>query len=176
MTVTIRLDTKSLDDLLRQLEDDVNEAVRPAAQAAAQVLYDAVEANVAALGRKTGNLDKSIYQVYSKTKSNAEVASYEIGWNRRIAPHGQLIEFGYMQRYEMGKDESGRFTGPMIRPEMMGKPKPSSRAAQSVKDAYYIPRIGGPVQVPAKAFIRGAQSRFPQALEAAKNELLSRIK
>ena len=152
MTVTIRLDTKSLDDVLRQLEDDVTEAVRPAAQAAAQVLYNAVKTNVGALGRKTGNLDRSIYQVYSKTKSNAEVASYEIGWNRRIAPHGQLVEFGHIQKYAAVYTKEGKWITLKNRP------------------------LATPKQVAARPFIRPAQSRFPQALEAARAELLKRIK
>ena len=176
MTKTLSLNTASVNELFAKIEADINQAVRPAAQAASEVLYQAVKANVAGIGRKTGNLERSIFQVYSKAKSSESRASYEISWNRKKAPHGHLVEFGYIQRYEMGINEQGQFIGPRVRPEMQGKRKPSSRASQAVKDAYYVPRKGGPVQVPAKAFIRSAQSRFPQAIEAAKREILSRIK
>lgn len=174
MSLTISADMSGLNDLLDKLEGDVNAAVRPAAQAAAQVLYDRVRQNVAGLGRVTGNLAASIYQVYAADESDASKATYQISWNARKAPHGHLVENGYLQRYEMGF-VNGRFIGPLVRPEMRGKPRPGRRASQAQKDAYFVPREGGPVQVPAKAFVRGAQDAFSQAMDAAKAELLRRI-
>lgn len=174
MTVTLRGDVSSLNALLEQLETDVNEAIRPAAQAAAQVLYDAVKSNVAAIGRKTGNLDKSIYQAFGQKQSSDTRASYFVSWNPRKAPHGHLLEYGFIQRYAsyVGKDGNW-YTA--VQASMRGKPKPKGKAAQAAKDAYYVARPGGPVQNPGKAFIRSAASKLPQALAAAEAELLRRI-
>ena len=82
-TVTIECDLSGLDGLLDELGEKVNEAVRPAAQAAAQVLYDDVKRNVGKLKQHTGNLNNSIYQVYSVDKSTATKATYHIGWNHK---------------------------------------------------------------------------------------------
>ena len=73
------------------------EAARPAAQAGAQVLYDAVKQNVAALGRKTGNLRRSIYQKHSEERSVGGRQVYNISWNAKTAPHGHLVEWGFVQ-------------------------------------------------------------------------------
>jgi HK97 gp10 family phage protein len=109
-TVTMSVDASGFHKLMGDLVDAAAEAVRPAAQAGAQVFYDRAVANVnglahaplkvAALGSKTGNLKGSIYQVYSKTKSTeGEQATYHISWNARKAPHGHLVEYGHIMRY-----------------------------------------------------------------------------
>ena len=41
-----------------------------------------------------GLLKGSIYQVYSKSNSGADHATYHISWNHHIAPHGHLVENG----------------------------------------------------------------------------------
>lgn len=46
------------------------------------------------LGRKTGNLEGSIYWVFSPEKSTESQKTYRISWNKRKAPHGHLLEFG----------------------------------------------------------------------------------
>lgn len=99
MNGMLRVDLSSLDALMEDLGDSAEAAARPAAQAAAQVLYDAVVRNVAQLGRSTGKLSSSIYQVYSEDHSGPGRATYHISWNHRKAPHGHLVEFGYIQRY-----------------------------------------------------------------------------
>lgn len=174
MSFTAFADTSGLDAYLDELGDAAEEAARPVAQAGIQVLYDQILSNVGALGTKTGNLKKSIYQVYSEKDSSQGVATYYTSWNHTKAPHGHLVENGFLQRYQYYKRPDGRIR-PMVRPEMQGKPKPGRNAPQSVKDAYYVPRPGGPIQVPAKAFVRSAQSSFTAAMEAAKTELFRRL-
>lgn len=97
--------------------DDIQEsmlgAVRPAAQAGAQVLYDQVLANLAAIDAKiyTGNLKDSIYQVYSKEHSNETTATYHISWNLKTgtqntpAPHAGWIEYGYIDTFKHYKKD-----------------------------------------------------------------------
>jgi hypothetical protein len=174
------LDTGALDSLIDELGNDAEAAARPAAQAAIQVLYEAVRQNVSALGRKTGNLYDSIYQAYSEDKSAPGKATYHVSWRTArssalpIAPHGHLIEYGHIQRYAVYVGKDGQWHT-AVRPEMRGKKKPRRGASQAEKDAYYLPRPGGPVQWMAKPFVRNAASRFPQALDAAEAELLKRI-
>lgn len=187
---SIKADTSGLERWLDELGDAAEEAARPAAQAAAQVLYEAVKSNVASIGRKTGNLERSIYQAFSRDKSGQGKATYHVSWRtgrekdengrpistgKPRAPHGHLVEFGHLQRYEYFQDSQGNVR-PMVRPEMMGKPKPKSGARnRAALDAYYVLRKGGPKLVAARPFLRPAMAKFPQALEAAKAELFRRL-
>lgn len=174
MSLTITADLSALDSLINGMSESVESATRPAAQAAAQVLYNEVKANVDKIGKKSGNLAASIYQVFSADNSSAQKATYHVSWNARKAPHGQLVEYGHMQRYQYYRDKLGNVR-PMVRPEMQGKPRPGRRASQATKDAYYV-TLPAPRQVAARPFVRPAMAKLPQALEAAKAELLKRMK
>lgn len=59
----------------------------------AWVIYDHARKNAEA-NKKTGLLHSAIYRRYAKDKSTDKVKTYQISWNRKIAPHGHLIEFG----------------------------------------------------------------------------------
>lgn len=151
MSLTISANTGALESFLDELGDKAEEAARPAAQAGAQVLYDAVKRNVASIGRVTGNLANSIYQVYSTDQSGDGMATYHVSWNHRIAPHGQLVENGYLQRYKVYLGRDGKWYTDKNAP------------------------LPEPKQVGARPFVRPAQALFPQALDAAQAELLKRI-
>jgi hypothetical protein len=167
-----RIDVDLGDLGMDELADGAEAAVRPAAQAGAQVFYNRVKANVAKLGKRTGNLDKSIYQVFSQDNSAKGRAQYHISWNRGKAPHGHLVEFGHVQRYVTYIDKRGQWKT-LVRPEMKGKPKPKRSAPLAVKDAYYVPLKGGPKLVGAKSFIRSATS--PDVARAARNAMVDRF-
>jgi len=132
---------------------EANEAAaRPAAQAGAQVFYDEVVANVAALKRWTGNLASSIYQAYSEDNSAQGLATYHVSWNARKAPHGHLLEWGFYQRYEISFDPTTkRFTTHKDRP------------------------LPTPRHVPGRAFVRGALARQEQAQQAMERVYLERL-
>lgn len=170
----ISVDLGSLDAMMEQLADKAEESARAASQAAVQVLYDEVKRNVAAIPQKTGNLDRSIYQVFSRKNSAQGKATYQVSWNARKAPHGHLVEFGHIQRYAtyMGRD-GNYYTA--VRPGMRGKKKPNKKASQSVKDAYYV-LLPSPKQVAAKSFVRKAASKFPEASAAAEQVLRNLIR
>jgi HK97 gp10 family phage protein len=166
-----------IDDLLSSvgaMQERAEAAARPAAQAAAQVLYDAVQANVARIKKHTGNLDRSIYQAYSIDNSGPGRATYHISWNAKKAPHGHLVEYGHMQRYVYYQDDAGNIR-PMVRPGKEGTPKPKQRASQAVKDAYYVPLEGGPRLVAARPFIRPAVAKMNEAMDEAKRVALDYI-
>lgn len=167
-------DLGGLDGFLEGMEEDVRAAIRPGAQAAAQVVYERVQLNVQALGRVTGNLARSIYQAYSPEHSeDGQRAEYHISWNHKKAPHGHLVEFGYLQRYRYYRGNDGQVR-PMVRPGMDGRRPPGRRASQEQKDAYYV-TLPAPVQVPGKAFVRSAHSVLPEAYAAAQKVLLERL-
>lgn len=169
-TVTFGMDTSGFESLLDELGDATEKAVRPAAQAGTQVLYDQVLRNVSKIGFVTGNLMQAIYQAYSKDNSGPLAATYHVSWNHIKAPHGGLVEYGHWQRYAVRITPKGWRT--MVRPEMMGKPKPKKRASQAEKDAYYLPRPGGPVYAPGKAFMRNALATTPnQVLDAMQSKI-----
>lgn len=163
--------------LLQSIEADkqaVAESVRPAAQAGAQVLYEAMKANVARLGRKTGKLEISIYQAFSKDNSTPSRANYHIAPNFKKAPHWHLLEFGYLQRYVTYIDKRGNWRT-LKREGATGKP-PGRKAPQEVKDAYWQTLPKGPKQIAAHPYIRPTKDKMPQALAAIEARFFEELK
>lgn len=174
MSVKMSLDVAQFDYLIHGIEQQIQEATRPAAFDAAEVIYKDVQANVAKIGRVTGNLRASIYRAFDDKASTATKARYNVSWNKKKAPHGHLIEFGHIQRYVTYIGKNGQWYT-AVRPEKRGKKKPSRKASQATKDAYYVPLPGGPRQVPARPFIRPALSRLDDAERAARLRLMRAI-
>lgn len=168
-TVNMAVDMGAFNDMISELEEDIQAAVRPAAQAGAQVLYDAVVRNVNALGKKSGNLAGAIYQAYSEENSGPGKATYHVSWNASKAPHGGLVEYGHIQRYAVNLAKDGKWYT-LVKPSMRGKPKPKRNASQAEKDAYYILRAGGPRQIAAQPFIRPAFYRQGEAIAAVEKK------
>jgi HK97 gp10 family phage protein len=116
-SVKIDFDQSGADAMLDALLESVQSAVRPAAQAGAQMLYIeallrcpvSAEAHVfyGSESVKTGvtytfqpgNLRNAIYQAFSKDNSiefgdGYKKATYHIAWNHQDAPYGFMVEFG----------------------------------------------------------------------------------
>ena len=99
------LDLKKVTQKLDGITKASAEAVRPAAQAGAQVFYERAKAeapvskaahNFHIGGRvygpfSPGNLRDSIYQVYAKGKSAEGRAVYEVSFNHTKAPYGFAV-------------------------------------------------------------------------------------
>lgn len=142
-TVRVSAHLPDLRALLKQVEGDIHRAVRPAAQAAAEVFYRAALKNVQALGATTGNLRSSIYQVFSKDHST-EVpdgyarATYHVSWNAREAPHGHLIEYGHIQKFKVYLGKDGRWytnkKAPLAAPKQVAA-RPFMRTALNAAEA-----------------------------------------
>lgn len=173
MTFHISADFSEFNALIKDLGEGVEHAIRPSAQAGAQVLYDAAKSNVAAIGRVTGNLSSAIYQAYDQRASNTQQAFYQISWNAKRAPHGHLVEFGHIKRYAsyVGKDGKWHTS---VKPEMRGKKLPRGKLSQAVKDAYFV-QLKTPVQVAAKPFMRPAADQMDKAIAAVETEFFKRI-
>lgn len=156
----IKVDLTGLREHMTNIVKSAQEVVRPAAQAGAQVLYDAAKANVKAIGRKTGNLDRAIYQKYSTDNSGKFRATYHVSWNINKAPHGRLVEWGFIQRYEVWYSKKyGKYYIPRRAgvkksdiPKRQKNPPYSHRAAY----AKLYRTLPVPVQVPAQSFMRKA--------------------
>jgi hypothetical protein len=166
----------------------VETSVVAATQAGAQVFYDEVKGRAQGFAN-SGNLARSIYQYRNKDEQRPGHAQYKISWRKGgkakddasaptglpIAAHGILVEYGWLQRYQSYVGSDGQWHT-AIRPEMRGKPAPKRRAAQSVKDAYYVLRKGGPIQHLPRSFLRaGYEAAKGRALDAARMEMEKRI-
>lgn len=173
MTFKITLDMGPLQAELDKIGRVVEGGSRPIAQAAAQVIYDEIKKNVDAIGKKTGNLSRSIYQVYSQEHSNANRSEYHLSWNAKKAPHGGLVEYGHLQRYRYYQNAAGEVRL-MVRPGMEGQPRPKRRSSQAAKDAYWV-ALPTPIQVAARPFVRPAVNKLPEAIEAGLKVLQSRL-
>ena len=108
MGMRINMNVAQFKEQLLATTDELQKATRPAAQAGAQIIYDAARLN-APVSKKPhkfygthkvygpyspGNLRDSIYQVFSKTNSYKDVSTYHISWNADKAPYGAMVEFG----------------------------------------------------------------------------------
>jgi hypothetical protein len=172
-TFSIGLNLSDLDNFVNQTKEKFQAAIRPSAQAGAQVLYEAVKSN-AGRNKKTGNLDRSIYQKYSEANSSELRATYHVSWNHITAPHGRLLEWGHVQRYKVYIGSDGNWYT-AVRKAMQGTPKPKRRASQAVKDAYYVV-LPTPKYVPAIPLVRAAvASHGDKALQAMKEEFARRM-
>ncbi len=142
-SVSIKFDQRGADAWLDGVLEKARAATRPAAQAGAQVFYNEVTLNVSRIGRVTGNLASSIYQVFSKDNSTPDRATYHISWNAQKAPHGHLVEYGHIQTRKVYIGSDGHwYTSPEPLPE--------------------------PKQVAAQPFVRPAYAKAQEALQAAK--------
>lgn len=104
--IRVAFNPASLNAQLDQLQARVADAVRPAAQAGAQVLYDEVRLNAPrsekahftkgkAQTYQPGNLQRAIYQAYStESSTDGKTAVYSISWNKSKAFYGRFVEFG----------------------------------------------------------------------------------
>jgi len=172
-TFSMGLNLSDLEGFINQSKEKIQAAVRPAAQAGAQVLYEAVKSN-AGRNKKTGNLERSIYQKFSESNSSELKATYHISWNQTKAPHGFLLEYGHIQRYKVYTGSDGKWYT-AVRKAMQGKPKPSRRAPQAVKDAYYVP-LPSLKYVPAIPLVRSAVvSHGEKAVQAMRDEFARRL-
>ena len=151
MSLFIRVDIADAEAMLDGLAGDAEAAARPAAQAMAQVFYDAVRANVARIRRKSGNLAGSIYQAFSQDNSAEGRATYHVSWNAKKAPHGHLVEYGHLQKYLVTIDERGRF--------ITHKDKP----------------LATPIQIAGRPFIRPAMDHAERARAAGVAEFYRRL-
>jgi hypothetical protein len=156
---TVKFDTTGAFAALDALEAKARAAVRPAAQAGAQVLYDEVlqrvptagTAHVLKSGRviQPGALKGAIYQVYSKGNSNElnGLATYHVSYNAKKAPHGSLVEFGHVMTRAAYQGKDGRWyttRTPLAAPRRVGaRPylRPAfdaviTRALQASKDRW----------------------------------------
>jgi hypothetical protein len=117
--LTFDFDAKALTDQIDALKVKAETAIRPAAQAGAQVFYEAVLDTVpvskkghwfqgsTAKGKKSpgakrkasywfesGSLKGAVYQVYSKSDSSKDMSIYHVAWNHRKVPYGFMVALG----------------------------------------------------------------------------------
>lgn len=166
----LTVDLGSFDRQMDQMVVECDAAARPAAQAAAQVLYDEIHRRVPVSGKggffhgtsyaktgqkyyfASGNLKKWVYQHYNKKLSTSGKAFYSVGVNEKRAPYAHMVEYGHLQRYEVSFDKAtGRFVTHKDRP------------------------LPAPRQVAARPFIRPAMARFSAAMDAARARYLQEL-
>lgn len=188
----VDFDTGPLLAKFDNLEDAMKSAIRKAAGAGAEVFYNEVRHRALAIGGSK-RLQESIYQKFvvdSKGGVLGESATYHISWRKGHSQNnkeghagegalpsttiGFWIEFGRWQRYMVRTDKNGEWYT-VKRQGVTGKP-PGRKASQAQKDAYWMPRNGGPVFHPAKSFLRSgydaAKEKAVQAAQARMKELI----
>lgn len=137
-----QFDNAKLTEQLNATKEKLRAAARPAAQAGAQVIYEAARINAPTSqdshffyirGKKygpfaPGTLRDSIYQVYSKSESSDTKAAYHVSWNFTKAPYGHMVELG------TSRAPAHSFLGKAIREK-------KKEALEAIK-AEYIKEVG----------------------------------
>lgn len=112
VVLSIKINMAQFRDGIRQKVVQIQEATRPAAQAGAQVLYDAARMNARTQVMTSlkahwfygtnqkylfqpETLIKSIYQVHSKRNSSAGRETYHVSYNMTKCPYAHMVEFGH---------------------------------------------------------------------------------
>lgn len=153
----LRLDVAGFAAAIQADAQAFGEAARPAAQAGAQVIYEEVRRNVVRIKRKTGNLAASIYQAYSTDNSRPGGAqTYHVSWNAKKAPHGHLVEFGHLQRYEVIYE-------PETRRLWTDKSKPLAAPRQVAARPFIRPALAAK----GAAALQAMEDRFRAELQAS---------
>lgn len=152
----------SLAEKVKALGEGAKDALRPAAQAGAQVFYDEMLQRVPV---ESGKLRRSIYQFYLERKSSDYQHVYVIGPNKTKAPHWHLVEFGHWlyNRYADGL-------------WLQSKSKKSAKVQNppaGFKQVHDLPGARDePLWVPAVPYIRPTLDAVGvQAVEAMKRRL-----
>ena len=110
--LTFDIDTAAIEAEIDAIASRAEKAIRPAAQAGAQVYYNAIKQATPVSGKghwfhgtsfktngtkywfESGSLKNAVYQVYSKTSSSKSNAEYQVAWNHRKVPYGFMVAYG----------------------------------------------------------------------------------
>jgi len=168
-----------------------NHVVRSTARAGALVYYNTLMQNVP-IG-PTSNLKNSLYHAFATNVETPNYKEYQVGFrgnygksddsNKEVtfgsSKHLHLVEFGYLQRYQMKVKKDGTWVT-LVRPEKIGTSRPNPKSAsQAEMDAYYIPHKNGSIQVEGKGFVRRsfdqAKNEAPRAMERRATERLAEL-
>jgi len=168
-----------------------NHVVRSTARAGALVYYNTLMQNVP-IG-PTSNLKNSLYHAFAKNVETKGYKEYQVGFRGNYgksdskdkevtfgsSKHLHLVEFGYLQRYQMKVKKDGTWVT-LVRPEKIGTSRPNPKSAsQAEMDAYYIPHKNGSIQVEGKGFVRRsfdqAKNEAPRAMERRATERLAEL-
>lgn len=128
--IRVEFDDSAVQAGLDRLGEAAKKAVRPAAQAAAQVFYEEVKrlapqsppgtAHIFTSRSKSkakylyysGDLKRSIYQAFSKDNSGESFATYHISWAKNESRSGKAVPYGYMVEYGTARTPAQPFLRP----------------------------------------------------------------
>lgn len=150
--ISIEFDDSAVMAGLDRLGEAAKKAVRPAAQAGAQVFYEEVKrlapqsppgtAHIftsRSRGKSksgarakylyySGDLKRSIYQAFSKENSGESFATYHISWAKNEGRSGRAVPYGYMVEYGTARTPAQ----PFLRPAFYTKKKDALEEAKRV--------------------------------------------
>lgn len=198
--LTVDFDFSSLLSKIDAMEAVIKKSIRPAAKAGAQVFYDEVQARALSVGGF--RLYASIYQKFvidSATGTLGDSATYHVSWRKQAkkvnvkagkdkddeednagglvhTTMGFWIEFGRWQRYMARTGEDGEWYT-VAKPFKKKADKPGRYATQAQKDAYWMPRKGGPVFHAPKSFLRSSyEAKKTEAAQAVQARMVQLLK
>jgi hypothetical protein len=171
-SVKITVNTDQVVAGLEAMNNRVHAAVRPAAQAGAQLIYEAVHFNLDTMLGKQCNVDirgvlkSAIYQKFITERSvEGLIATYHVSWNSSKAPHAWLVEYGHRQIY---RTYFSRFDGKFhtaVRPEKAAdfKAYAGKKIPPNLRPVFFYPAKQPITIVPPVPFMRKAIAELDAA-------------
>lgn len=139
----------SMVDALQQLREDVQtKALRSAVYAGAKVLADELEVRVPV---DDGQLKAAVYTHHDDERSVNGRQIYQVGVNKKKAPHWFNVEYGHWRINVVVRGPGGRVL--------------------ATKE-----RLPTPVWTPAHPYLRPTADRMPEAVRAMQRRLVQRVR
>lgn len=112
--------------------------------------------------QKKGTLVRSIYLAFNEKLSNTYQFTYSVSWNRKIAPYGHLVEFGYWMRYIVFKDRTGEYH--TVKTQLRKTPKriPARPFLSTTYDSH--------LHIALEAMLARGREEFPKLLHESVTE------
>ena len=112
--------------------------------------------------KDSGRLSVSIYLAFKDSESSPERVVYSVTWNKKLAPHGHLIEFGHWQTHVAYLKDDGTWTTDPNR--KLRNPK------WIAAHPFLRPASENASQAAQTAMVRRGAERLPELLAGARDE------
>lgn len=104
-----------------------------------------------------GTLRDAIYLAFDKKNSTATQFSYSISWNNAKAFWGRFIEFGWWQKYTIGRKPDGTF--------YTDKSRPLKERIRHPAKPFLRPAFDAKIEVAKAAMIAKGREELPKILD-----------
>lgn len=150
-------DPKMRESLARQMAYPAAKLFEAEAKRRAPVSEHGVDYHSSRGSKAPGTLRNAIYAAYDKKYSTDAQQIYSVSWNNAKAFYGKFVEFGYFQRYYVGRNTSGKYYTDKSRPLSIPQWVPAQ--------PFLYPAFKAKERQAAQTMIDAGREAFPKLME-----------